>query len=115
HLPDVAHASGDIWAAGTAATSAQSDLVSNFLRELRSCAKASSEEPIVLEVRGFASTREFTFTDKNGKPTDTRPDTDDLNLRASNDRAEATQQVLAAAVKENGGPFVLRSVHQYAT
>jgi hypothetical protein len=102
----------DIWEGGTDKYSVQPGLVGKFLDTVVVCAhEATGEEPIVLGVRGFASSREF--LDANQK---VRGDSDSLNIRASNDRAKTVQTLLTDAIKQHSRPkVVLRPAQQYTS
>jgi hypothetical protein len=110
-VQDVANRSGDIWQEGTSLSGEKLEPQIDLLVErIQACAsRANQEEPIVLQVRGFASSREFKVEGSDVA----RQDSDALNLRAGNDRARSTLEGLEQAVRRNGGPFVLRPLVIY--
>lgn len=88
----------DLWkdkTYGTNLTDSQPDAIRSFITALIDCTDVvSADEPVLIQVQGFASSREFEWQAPDAKHKSPRDESDDLNLRARRDREEAVLKVI---------------------
>lgn len=95
--PEDIQSTRNIWTAGVAVSTTQSGSIKSFISSLVQCVDAaSSEEPIIVQVQGFASDREFLWRLPGKQKLVARDETDALNRRAASDRRRAVEDAIRA-------------------
>jgi hypothetical protein len=107
----------EIWRHGVELTDPQQATdIQAFIASLTRCADfVSADEPVVVQVQGFASSREFMWTDPTSKNEEPRTNSGALNLRATRDRANAVLSVLRGTSEFSRGLVRVRPEPIYAT
>ncbi|NJO12386.1 MAG: hypothetical protein HC872_01725 [Gammaproteobacteria bacterium] len=86
--PSIIEGDENIWQAGVDLSGRQKKDIGKFVAALAHCWKlANEDEPLVIRVQGFASSREFGWKTQEGARR--HPQSDELNMRAARDRASA--------------------------